>query len=315
MIKYIIIDEFQDTSLVRFNLIKAIINKTKSNLLVVGDDFQSIYRFTGCDLSLFVNFTKIFPNSKILKIESTYRNSQELIDIAGSFIMKNPNQYVKKISAKMSDEFAISFINGYTEANCIDFLGKKLMSLEKNSTVYFLGRYSFDIDMFKDNSDYMMKYDISENNIQVIYSNRKDLKIKFVTVHKSKGLQADYVVIINNKNYGLGFPSKNNDLPLIHLLLHGTTDEYKYSEERRLFYVALTRAKKKTFLLTIENNKSCFVKELEEDYKILMENDTELKKNIYTCPKCGARLVSRKGPYGPFMGCSNYPTCKYIKKY
>ena len=313
--KYVIVDEYQDISNARYLLLSALRAQKDYNLFCVGDDWQSIYRFNGSDIDLITHFESYWGKTYISFIEKTYRFTSMISILSGNFIMKNPNQYVKKINAKMSDEFAISFINGYTEANCIDFLGKKLMSLEKNSTVYFLGRYSFDIDMFKDNSDYMMKYDISENNIQVIYSKRKDLKIKFVTVHKSKGLQADYVVIINNKNSGLGFPSKINDLPLIHLLLHGTTDEYKYSEERRLFYVALTRAKKKTFLLTIENNKSCFVKELEENYKILMENDTELKKNIYTCPKCGARLVSRKGPYGPFMGCSNYPTCKYIKKY
>lgn len=99
-IKYIIIDEFQDTSKVRFNLIKAILKKTNSNLLVVGDDFQSIYRFTGCDLSLFLNFKDLFPKSEILKIENTYRNSQELINIAGNFIMKNKNQLTKNLKSK-----------------------------------------------------------------------------------------------------------------------------------------------------------------------------------------------------------------------
>ena len=73
---------------------------------------------------------------------------------------------------------------------------------------------------------------------------RKDLKIRFLTIHKSKGLQVDYVVIINNKNYGMDFPIKINDLSIIKLLLAGELDDYPYSEERRLFYVALTRSKK-----------------------------------------------------------------------
>lgn len=94
-LKYIIIDEFQDTSYIRFNLIKSIINKTGAKLLAVGDDFQSIYRFTGCDLSLFLDFNKYFKNAKIMKIENTYRNSQELISIAGNFIMKNKKQIKK----------------------------------------------------------------------------------------------------------------------------------------------------------------------------------------------------------------------------
>ena len=113
----------------------------------------------------------------------------------------------------------------------------------------------------------------------------------------------------------MGFPSKINDLPLIELLLASGIDDFKYSEERRLFYVALTRSKKKTFLLTIENNKSCFITELEEDYKEMMKYDIKIKESIYKCPKCGGRLVSRKSKYGPFLGCSNYPNCRYTKKY
>ena len=160
-----------------------------------------------------------------------------------------------------------------------------------------------------------MKYNVQENSTDITYIKRRDLKIKFLTIHKSKGLQADYVIILNNKNYGMGFPSKINDLPIIKLLLASGLDEYPYSEERRLFYVALTRSRKQTLLLTTENNKSIFVKELESDYNYLMKNDTELKRNIYKCPECGGRLVPRSGPYGKFMGCSNYPNCKYIKKY
>ena len=75
-IKYVIIDEYQDTSYIRFCLIKEIVNSTLCNLLVVGDDFQSIYRFTGCNLSLFIDFKDYFDNSKVMKNENTYRNSQ-----------------------------------------------------------------------------------------------------------------------------------------------------------------------------------------------------------------------------------------------
>ena len=108
--RYIIIDEYQDSSFVRFNLIKQIINKTNSKLMVVGDDFQSIYRFTGCDLSLFLDFNKYFNNSKILKIQNTYRNSQELIDIAGSFIMKNKKQIKKKLKSNKHIDNPINII-------------------------------------------------------------------------------------------------------------------------------------------------------------------------------------------------------------
>lgn len=313
--KYVIVDEYQDISNSRFRLLKEMRNQKDYKLFCVGDDWQSIYRFNGSDIDLITNFESYWGSTYISYISKTYRFTSMLSMLSGNFIMKNSRQYKKIINAKMSEDLAVKFINGYTEKNAIGFLEDKLDKFEKNSTVYFLGRYSIDIDMFKNNTKYVIKYNNSENLTDVIYLKRKDLKIKFLTVHKSKGLQADYVVIINNKNYGMGFPSKINDLPLIRILLGNGLDDFPFSEERRLFYVALTRSRKQTLLLTVENNKSIFIKELEEDYKNLIKTDKELMKNIYKCPKCNGRLVPRKGPYGSFFGCSNYPECKYNKKY
>lgn len=312
--KYVIVDEYQDISNSRYRLLRAMRDQNNYGLFCVGDDWQSIYRFSGSDIDLITNFEKYWGKTYISFIERTYRFTSMMSKLSSNFIMRNPHQFRKRINAKLSDDFAIKFINRYTESKCVDFLEEKLYRFEKNSTVYLLGRYSFDVDIFKNNNKFSFRYNNAEKAIEVIYLRRQDLKIRFITVHKSKGLQADYVVIINNKNYGMGFPSKINDLPIIRLLLGGGLDDYPDSEERRLFYVALTRAKKQTLLLTVDNNKSIFVNEIEEDYKELMKNDTELKNNIYKCPECGGRLVTRKGPYGPFMGCSNYPNCKYIKK-
>lgn len=313
--KYVIVDEYQDISNSRYRLLKAMRNQKNYSLFCVGDDWQSIYRFNGSDIDLITNFEYYWGKTYISFIEKTYRFTSMMSILSSNFIMRNPRQYQKNINAKISDEFAIKFINGYTEKKCIDFLEERLCTLEKNSIIYLLGRYSFDIDILKDNDKFILKYNNVENAINVIFLKRKDLKIKFITIHKSKGLEADYVVIMNNKNYGMGFPSKINDLPIIKLLLGGGLEEFPYSEERRLFYVALTRSKKQTILLTIDNNKSVFINELEIDYKTLMNYDMELKRNIYKCPQCGGRLVSRKGPYGSFIGCSNYPECKYVKKY
>ena len=95
---YIIIDEYQDISVSRYRLIEAIRKKTGSTILCVGDDWQSIYRFAGSDLSLFTDFERYFGKSALLKIENTYRNSQQLIDIAGRFVMKNKRQIRKNLS-------------------------------------------------------------------------------------------------------------------------------------------------------------------------------------------------------------------------
>ena len=313
--KYVIVDEYQDMSNSRYRLLDSMRKQKEYKLFCVGDDWQSIYRFNGSDIDLITNFEEYWGKTYINFIERTYRFTSMLAILSGNFIMKNPKQFKKRINAKISDDFAIKFINSYTDNKSIEFLEEYLKKLDKNSTIYFLGRYSFDINILKNNNNFLMHYNIQENVTDIVYYKRRDLNIKFMTIHKSKGLQADYVVILNNKNYGMGFPSKIDDLPLIKILLDTGLDDYPFSEERRLFYVALTRPKKQTILLTTENNKSIFVNELYQDYKNLMKTNSELKRNIYKCPLCGGRLVPRSGQYGKFMGCSNYPNCNYIKKY
>ena len=131
----------------------------------------------------------------------------------------------------------------------------------------------------------------------------------FLTAHKSKGLQADYVFIINNKSSRMGFPSKIQDDPILQLLLNHR-EAYPYAEERRLYYVALTRAKVKAYFLTIKDKESVFAKELESRY------EAQLKREQFTCPVCGGRLSRKTGPYGDFFGCENYMRtgCRYTRK-
>ena len=106
----------------------------------------------------------------------------------------------------------------------------------------------------------------------------------------------------------MGFPSRVVDHPLVNLLLEDN-DDYPFAEERRLFYVALTRSRKKTFLLTLKNKESAFAKEIKEEY------EEELKQEYFTCPICGGRLIKKEGPYGYFFGCENYKDgCKFIRR-
>lgn len=104
----------------------------------------------------------------------------------------------------------------------------------------------------------------------------------------------------------MGFPSRIQDAAILNLLLDNC-DQYPYAEERRLFYVALTRAKKKAFLVTVSNQESEFAMELKERY------GEELKREQWECPLCGGRLLKKSGPYGEFYGCSNYRSlgCKF----
>ena len=253
--KYIIIDEYQDTSYIRFKLIKEIINKTDANLMVVGDDFQSIYRFTGCDLSLFLNFTNYFPDAKIMKIQNTYRNSQQLIKIAGDFVMKNKNQIHKNLHSNKNLTNPIQII--YYDDIKKQF--KELILKIYNSTnhsILVLGRNNKDIYMVLDN-DFKLENDI------IIYKNNQNIKITYLTIHKSKGLEDENVIIINLENNILGFPNQIKDEKVLRFVSKNY-EKYPYSEERRLFYVALTRTKNYVYLLVPHKNPSVFIDEIKK---------------------------------------------------
>ena len=304
---YVIIDEYQDISQARYRLLDAMRQQKDYRLFCVGDDWQSIYRFSGSDIGFILNFEKYWGAAEISRIETTYRFPQSLISVSSSFIMKNPEQKQKHLRSAIADHgFSMEKIMGYTDIYAIEFLAERLKELPKGSSVLFLGRYRFDIKILDGHRQFSYQYNAALGRTDVSFARRTDLQISFMTVHGSKGLQADYVFLLNTKAYGMGFPSQIADAPILQLLLDNC-DHYPFAEERRLFYVAITRAKKKVWLVALKENESVFVKEIDEVYGEAM------RKEQYTCPLCGGRLVRRSGPYGDFFGCSNYKAngCRY----
>lgn len=307
--KYVIVDEYQDISKARFTLLQSLRKSKHFNLFCVGDDWQSIYRFAGSDISFILAFEKYWGAAETSKIETTYRFPQQLIEVSGSFIMRNPVQLQKAMKGRMDEEgFVLSEIDGASDKAVIEQILIMLDELPENSSVYFIGRYSFESKLLQEQDELECSYNKFSGLTDIIYQDRLDLKMSFLTAHKSKGLQADYVFIINNKNAKMGFPSKIQEAAILTLLLDNC-DSYPYAEERRLYYVALTRAKKKVFLVTVNNKESEFVQELRERY------GQKMTEKIMTCPQCGGKLVKKIGPYGKFTACSNYRKkgCKYIK--
>ena len=227
--KYIIIDEFQDTSPVRFNLIREIIKYTNARLFVVGDDYQSIYRFSGCNLDTFINFNNYFKDSKTYFLKYTYRNSNELIKISTSFIMKNHNQLKKDIVSNKNVNKPIVILIGYKLDDIINEIEDPLI----------LGRNNKDIE-------------------DIPYNNK-------LTIHKSKGLEATNVILVNSDN----IPNNIKNERILRYVLNDK-DYILHEEERRLFYVALTRTKNKIYIL-INKKISPFVKELINDYPEYIE--------------------------------------------
>lgn len=250
--KYIIIDEFQDTSLTKLNMIKELIKITNAKFLAVGDDFQSIYRFTGCDLNIFLSFPNYFTDAKIFQIINTYRNPQELINVAGSFIMKNKYQQQKQLKSykHLSKPIII-----YYSKNKVAALKDILLRLSTNGCkeIMVLGRNNKDINYFIDQN-------FSKKEDFYTYQN---IQFRYLTIHRSKGLESENVIIINLENKLLGMPTKIKDEAILKYV-NNNKDFYPFEEERRLFYVALTRTKNKVYLIAPYKNESIFIKELKK---------------------------------------------------
>jgi DNA helicase-4 len=309
--KYIIVDEYQDISRQRYNLIKELSILCDAKIMAVGDDWQSIYAFSGSILPLFTRFCEEVGYGQELKITRTYRNAQEIIDIAGTFVQKNSQQIKKElISPKRIDNPVIISTYGEekdkTQKGGVYYnLGVAIENaigeiLEYNTvegktkipSILLIGRYGFDAR----NMCRAQQFNYNEDNgnvYSVKYGNK--VKLNFMTAHSSKGLTAENVIIINAKDETYGFPSKVDDDPVLNLVVSFDTS-YNYAEERRLFYVALTRTKNRVFIVTPDKRPSEFIKELLSEphnypnVTLRGELKVDLKAPIKaktTCPKCG----------------------------
>jgi len=213
--------------------------------MCVGDDYQSIYRFAGSDIEIFLNFKKYFNDSNIMYLRNTYRNSKELLHISTNFICKNKFQLKKELFSNKSNSKPIKIFY----CNNKKFGLKKLLSIV-GSDYMIVGRNNRDIKKYVDNLE-----DISNLN--------------YLTAHKSKGLESFNTILINLSDDTLGFPSKVKNNKFENILFD--KELYKYDEERRLFYVAITRTKNNVYMLVDKGNMSCFIKELINDYKEYIE--------------------------------------------
>lgn len=251
---YIIVDEFQDISVDRYNFLKVLREgNPPAKLYCVGDDWQSIYRFSGSDMALFNKFSEYFGATEINKIETTYRFGEPLVSLSSHFIQRNSAQIKKNIHSFNSGMKTELEFYSYDRKEYCNTIGKIVESIPLDKTIFLLGRYSFD--------DYYLSFmfnSMKEGNR--FYYMIGERKIEFLTIHKSKGLEADYVILLQCNKDTYGFPSLVNDDPVLNYVLT-KSDQFPFGEERRLFYVAITRAKVKTFVLYDKRFPSVFVNE------------------------------------------------------
>ena len=322
--KYIIVDEYQDTSFTRYNFLRNICDSIGAKIMVVGDDWQSIYSFSGCDVNIFTKFDNFFDVCETRYIEKTYRNSQQLIDASSNFVMKNPDQTRKELKSSKSLKYPIklvNFDNDFDEILKFELIIKNIInqSTFKNKKILILGRNNKDIfnllKNFNVENEYgKRKFEILGDEdklrrnkfVKIVYRESPDVNIEYRTVHQSKGLECDNVILINLKNWRAGFPNKMVDDPVLNFVKRNG-DSFSYAEERRLFYVALTRTKNNVYLLAPYFKSSVFIQELENDVNVellnLENNKLETLKNIekngeryaiptkLKCPVCKTGIV------------------------
>lgn len=341
--KYIIVDEYQDTSFTRYNLLRNICDSIGAKIMVVGDDWQSIYSFSGCDVNIFTKFDNFFDVCETRYIEKTYRNSQQLIDASSNFVMKNPDQTRKELKSSKSLKYPIklvNFDNDFDEILKFELIIKNIInqSTFKNKKILILGRNNKDIfnllKNFNVENEYgKRKFEILGDEdklrrnkfVKIVYRESPDVNIEYRTVHQSKGLECDNVILINLKNWKAGFPNKMVDDPVLNFVKRNG-DSFSYAEERRLFYVALTRTKNNVYLLSPYFKSSVFVQELKTDANVellnLEHNRLETLKNIekngeryviptkLKCPVCKTGVVLlesfwNKGKLNRVLKCSH----------
>ena len=333
--EYVIVDEYQDISQQRFDLTQALSKLTHAKIMAVGDDWQSIYAFAGSRIDLFINFKEQMGYADYLNIDFTYRNAQQVIDIAGNFIQKNemqlqkhlksPKNIVKPIVLYEYSDLAykneIKGIKGIIHEKakmCQDIIGKIVQTDRKNKKIAMLARYNFEYKHFAESEFFTEKY---HGNRAVLKSiEYPEVELTFMTVHASKGLGFDNVIILNGSDEVFGFPAQLEMDPLLRLVKFDDRS-YSYAEERRLFYVALTRTKNRVFILYPSSKPSVFVREIATEYDLVV-NHGSIDNNIplqdrkdKTCPLCGYPLQLKKNrAYGlKLYMCTNEPElCDYL---
>lgn len=309
--KLVMADEYQDASRARARLCRALVQTPHSHLFAVGDDWQSINRFAGADVSVMTGFINWYGHGQVFYLQNTYRCPQAICDASSRFVTKNLVQLRKtvlSVTESVGPAFQAFQVARKDEINdgVRQYLDELYQGLWNGAipapsgrlvSVFVLGRYKADVQFIP-------------MGWRQRYGDR--LEIRFKTIHTSKGDQADYV-ILPGMVVG-GFPSLKGDDPVIGLAMPDG-DEYLHAEERRLFYVAMTRARRSVVMYTVTARNSPFLTALVEDGVVVV---TDIKGNLIHeehCPACKhGVLIQRTGKYGDFTSCSGFPRCKYKPK-
>jgi DNA helicase IV len=306
----VMVDEFQDASWARARMSLALVKKPGRHLFAVGDDWQSINRFAGADISVMTGFRDWCGHGQVLKLERTFRCPQALCDATSAFVMQNEKQIRKSVRSRTPAYGPV--LNAFQVPDrtrlqgAIDrFIENLHTEIARGDTpagnngkvsVFILGRYRVD--------EQYVPFGWRER-----YGDRLD--VAFRTVHASKGSEADYIVL--PQLVKRGFPSWKQDDPVLTLAMPAE-DLYPKAEERRLFYVALTRARRSVAMFTIQGQVSEFLLELMTDHQVSLLDADGAPTHATVCPKCEKGVMverQRRNDGGTFLSCNNFPPCRH----
>ncbi|WP_394793092.1 UvrD-helicase domain-containing protein [Armatimonas sp.] len=301
--RYILIDEYQDIAVGRARLIKLLKGQMPgAKLFCVGDDWQSIYRFAGSNLSLTTGFEDFFGFTRQTALDRTFRFHDKLCAFSSRFVQKNPSQLRKELTTERTAAeppvvlWATDGKHDPVPAILADIDAKRQAKRLK----VLLGRY---------------KHTLPKPDVLGVYQAQfPSLDIVAMTAHASKGLEADYVILLGVKQGRRGFPSEMQDDPVLELVLP-ESESFPFAEERRLFYVALTRARERVYLIPDFTSYSPFVREIHDEDLYEKEILGEVARLSDVCPLCRrGEVKQRTGPHGTFYSCSNYPVCPHKER-
>ncbi|MEM5316525.1 UvrD-helicase domain-containing protein [Paraburkholderia sp. JHI869] len=306
--RVVMADEFQDTSRARARLCRALVTRPGSFFFAVGDDWQAINRFAGADVSVMGRFIDWFGHGQVLRLERTFRCPQELCNISSRFVSKNPAQLRKRVRSETPPIGPVisaiqverrnqlqSAISRYLERLHRQLLDGTVPSGRNGRvSVFVLGRFNYEERYVP--TDWSARYGSS-------------ITLTFSTMHSSKGAEADYVIL--PAMLRKSFPDQRTDDPVLAMAMP-KADTYRLSEERRLFYVALTRARRSVAMFTVMGEASPFLDELVADDAVKVVSPDGALIEEKRCPACKTGvIVQRHSEYGSFLGCSAFPLCEY----
>lgn len=294
--KYILIDEFQDVNSLQVKLTNHLL-KDETQLFCVGDDWQSIYGFRGSDVGFIIDFEKQYNNTKTIRLDINYRSNDTIVKASNNVISHNKFKIQKEIKSFNSQNKRINlYLAQLEEEDGVDRVSEKINQLSdkgypKEEILVLYRRHSV---------------------FTPYYDRLKQLRNKFThrTIHASKGLEAKFVFIIGLTGSDYGFPFLMES-DRIHQIFKPVNANLLLEEERRLFYVAMTRAREQLYLITEKGNESEFIKEITDEYLdrenfMTLEFDTqvricsncryELHSIFKFCPICGTptSITARK---------------------